>query len=311
MINSNISANAASRTLGESAKTLSDSLARLSSGSKIISPEDDAAGLAQSIRFDAQINRNHAVLSNVSNAISFSQTQDGFLTKAQSALNRMSEISVLAQDVTKTGTDRSNYSVEFVQIQNYVSEIGTKNFNGVSLFGDYHPVPAGYDGKNYNGDPVGQEVIIDSDGSKIELNPINYNGKSKKNGSGVWFSQHFGINRAFHGPGYDDGAAFNYYGLDITSSTSAASALSNIQTTIQSLANLRANVGSNLQRLKLSADQVGILNENLSAANSRIKDVDIAEESTKYARSSLLVQSGAAMLSQANILPEMALKLIG
>ena len=96
----------------------------------------------------------------------------------------------------------------------------------------------------------------------------------------------------------------NYYGLDITSSTSAASALSNIQTTIQSLANLRANVGSNLQRLKLSADQVGILNENLSAANSRIKDVDIAEESTKYARSSLLVESGKAMLSQANILPE-------
>ena len=309
LINSNISANAASRTLEESAKTLSDSLARLSSGSKIISPEDDAAGLAQSIRFDAQINRNHAVISNISNAISFSQTQDGFLTKAQSALNRMSEISVLAQDVTKTGTDRSNYSVEFVQLQNYVSDIGTKNFNGVSLFGDYHPVPAGYDGTNYNGDPVGKEVIIDSDGSKIELNPINYNGKLTKSG-GWWFTQNFGINRAFFGSGYER-PAYNYYGLDITSSTSAASALSNIQTTIQSLANLRANVGSNLQRLKLSADQVGILNENLSAANSRIKDVDIAEESTKYARSSLLVQSGTAMLSQANILPEMALKLLG
>ena len=141
------------------------------------------------------------------------------------------------------------------------------------------------------------------------MNPINYNGKLTKSG-GWWFTQNFGINRAFFGSG-EDYPAFNYYGLDITSSTSAASALSNIQTTIQSLANLRANVGSNLQRLKLSADQVGILNENLSAANSRIKDVDIAEESTKYARSSLLVQSGTAMLSQANILPEMALKLLG
>ena len=216
---------------------------------------------------------------------------------------------MLAQDVTKTGTDRSNYSVEFVQLQNYVSDIGTKNFNGVSLFGDYHPSPAGYDGINYNGDPVGKEVIIDSDGSKIELNPINYNGKINKSG-GWWFTQHFGINRAFFGSGYER-PALNYYGLDITSSTSAASALSNIQTTIQSLANLRANVGSNLQRLKLSADQVGILNENLSAANSRINDVDIAEESTKYARINLLVQSGTAMLSQANILPEMALKLLG
>ena len=179
LINSNISANATSRTLGESAKTLSDSLARLSSGSKIISPEDDAAGLAPSIRFDAQINRNHALLSNVSNA--------------QSSLNRMSEISVVAQDVTKTGTDRANYSVEFVQLQNYVSDIGTKNFNGVSLFGDYHLSPAGYDGTNYNGDPVGKEVIIDSDGSKIELNPINYNGRSTKEGKKIKFYHFFSV----------------------------------------------------------------------------------------------------------------------
>ena len=139
VINTNIAAMAASRTLAKSTNSLSSSLARLSSGSKIVSPEDDAAGLAQSIRFDAQINRNHAVQSNLTNAISFSQTQDGFLTKAQSALDRMSELSVLSQDMTKTNTDRSNYSVEFVQLQNYLSAIGTKNFNGVTLFGDYHP----------------------------------------------------------------------------------------------------------------------------------------------------------------------------
>jgi len=311
VINTNVAAMAATRSLAASTNSLSSSLARLSSGSKIVSPEDDAAGLAQSIRFDAQINRNRAVQSNLANAIAFSQTQDGFLVKAQSALDRMSELSVLAQDITKTNTDRSNYSVEFVQLQSYASDIGTKSFNGVPLFEDYHPIPAGYDGVNYNGDSVGKEITVDSDGNKIELNSINYNGHTAAGGSGNWLSQHFGINRAFHGSGYAGGAAFGYYGLDITNTTSAASALSNVQTAIQSLANLRANVGSNLQRLKFSSEQVSILNENLSTANSRIKDVDVAEETTEFARYNILVQSGTAMLSQANLLPSMALQLLG
>ena len=89
---------------------LAKSLARLSSGSRIVSPEDDAAGLAQSIKFDAQINRNTAANSNVNNAVSFSQTQDGFLQKVQKALDRMSELTVLAQDATKTVSDLSNYT---------------------------------------------------------------------------------------------------------------------------------------------------------------------------------------------------------
>jgi len=313
VINTNVAAMAATRSLAASTNSLSSSLARLSSGSKIVSPEDDAAGLAQSIRFDAQINRNRAVQSNLANAIAFSQTQDGFLVKAQSALDRMSELSVLAQDITKTNTDRSNYSVEFVQLQSYTSDIGAKSFNGVPLFEDYHSMPAGYDGVNYNGDPVGKEITVDSDGNKIELNTINYNGRLKwLDGTyGNWLSQNFGINRAFHGSGYAGGAAFGYYGLDITNTTSAASALSNVQTAIQSLANLRANVGSNLQRLKFSSEQVSILNENLSTANSRIKDVDVAEETTEFARYNILVQSGTAMLSQANLLPSMALQLLG
>ena len=102
VINTNVSAQSSSRLLSESSSMLQKSLARLSSGSKIVSPEDDAAGLAVSLRFDAQINRTTAANSNVGNAISFSQTQDGFLQKIGKALDRMSELSVLAQDVTKT-----------------------------------------------------------------------------------------------------------------------------------------------------------------------------------------------------------------
>ena len=131
IINTNITALRASRLLSESSRKLGESLARLSSGSKIVNASDDAAGLAQVLKLDAQLKRTGAASTNVGNAISFSQTQDGFLQKVQTALERMSELTVLSQDVTKSNTDRSNYSVEFTQLQNYISDIGGKNFNGV------------------------------------------------------------------------------------------------------------------------------------------------------------------------------------
>ena len=134
VINTNIAAMAASRTLAKSTNSLSSSLARLSSGSKIVSPEDDAAGLAQSIRFDAQINRNHAVQSNLTNAISFSQTQHALLQKVQTALDRMGQLSVLAQDMTKTDDDRESYNSEYQQLIKSINAIAIKSFNGVSLF---------------------------------------------------------------------------------------------------------------------------------------------------------------------------------
>ena len=273
VINTNIAATAATRNLAASTDRLSQSLARLSSGSKITSPEDDAAGLAQVIRFEAQMNRNSAVRANLGNATSFSQTQDGFLQKVQVALDRMSELSVLSQDVTKTNTDRSNYSVEFTQLQNYISDIGSKNFNGVTLFAS-----------------SGEAVTIDSDAAKFTMNAIDMTSTTAATGLA---------------------RIYNSSTSAITTTGSAASALSNIQTSIQNLADMRAKVGANIQRLNLTDQAVNILNENLSAANSRIKDVDVANESTAYARANILVQSGTAMLTQANVLPQSALRLIG
>ncbi len=273
VINTNTTASAATRNLANSTSLLSKSLARLSSGSKITSPEDDAAGLAQSIKFEAQINRNNAVRSNVGNAVSFVQTQDGFLQKVQSSLDRMSELSVLSQDITKTNVDRSNYSVEFTQLQSYISDIGTKNFNGVTLFAT-----------------AGQQVTIDSDAGKFSMNAVDMTSSTVTTGLAN---------------------IYNSSSSAISNTTSAASALSNIQTAIQNLADMRAKVGANIQRLNMTDDQVNILNENLSAANSRIKDVDVAEESTRFARANILVQSGTAMLAQANMLPASALQLIG
>jgi flagellin len=273
VINTNVSAMAASRLLATSNANLSKSLARLSSGSKLNSPDDDAAGLAQSMKFEAQINRNTAANANVGNAVSFSQTQDGFLQKVQKALDRMSELTVLAQDVTKTDTDRSNYTTEFSQLQNYISDIGSKTFNGVSLFASSN---------------LG--VTINSDGLTFSMTGIDLTSSTVTVGLAN---------------------VYNSTSTAINNSSSAAGALNNIKTAIQSLANLRANVGANIQRLNLTSEQLTILNENLSAANSRIKDVNVADESTSFAKNNILVQSGTAMLAQANLLPQAALRLLG
>src|SRR5262249_14410150 len=113
---------------------LSKSLARLSSGSKIINPADDAAGLAVSSRLDAQIQRLSAANNNVGNAVSFTQAQDGYLKKVSKALDRMSELAILAQDATKTDADRALYDVEYQQLGAYITSAADRDFNGVPLF---------------------------------------------------------------------------------------------------------------------------------------------------------------------------------
>ena len=273
VINTNITANSASRNLAESTRLLSKSLARLSSGAKITSPEDDAAGLAQVMKLDAQINRNTAVRSNLGNAVSFVQTQDGFLQKVQASLDRMSELSVLSQDVTKSNTDRSNYSVEFTQLQSYISDIGSKKYNTVTLFSS-----------------SSNNVTVDSDANTFSMNAVDMTSGTVTTGLA---NIYMGISSA------------------ITTTTSAAAALSNIATAIQNLSDMRASVGANIQRLNMTEQQLSIESENIAAASSRIKDVDVAKESTNFARYNILVQTGTAMLAQANIIPQSALRLLG
>jgi len=126
VINTNTTAQKSAHNLMASQAQLSKSLARLSSGSKIVNPSDDAAGVAVGMRLDAQVKRLDAALNNVGNAVSFTQTQDGYLKKVGKALDRMSELSLLAQDVTKSDADRSLYNNEFTQLSAYISEASSK-----------------------------------------------------------------------------------------------------------------------------------------------------------------------------------------
>jgi flagellin len=266
VINTNISALSSSRMLSESSNMLAKSLSRLSSGSKITSPEDDAAGLAVSMRFEARINRTAAANANVGNAISFSQTQDGFMKKIGKALDRMSELAVLSQDVTKTDSDRALYNSEFSTLAAYITNTASKDFNGVTLFS-----------------ATALSVTSDGDGGGFSMTGVNL-------GAGA----------------YTTATAST-----IGTAANAATAVTNVKAAITQLTTDRATVGANMARLNYTSEQLGVLQDNLSAANSRIVDVDVAEESTQFARYNILVQAGTAMLSQANSAPQSALRLLG
>ena len=270
VINTNTSALNSAQMLGQSSSALSKSLARLSSGSKITSPADDSAGLGVSMKLSAQISRTNAAQANVGNAISFNQTQDGYLQKVNDALNRMSELSVLAQDVTKTTNDRNLYNQEFGTLQTYVKDVATKDFNGVSLF----------DGSTLN-------VTSDSDAKSFS---------------------NIGVDLSSTNTTY---LAATGSASKLDSVANAQIALTNVKNAINELASNRASIGSNIESLGYYNDQLGSLSNNLSAAKSRITDVDVAQESTNYAKQNILVQSGTAMLAQANSMPQSVLRLLG
>jgi len=266
VINTNTSAQTTASLLGASSTKLSQSLARLSSGSKVNSPSDDSAGLAVSMRLTAQMGRNTAAMNNIGNAISFNQTQDGYLSQVNNALGRMSELSVQAQDVTKSDADRSLYQQEFNTLASYVNNVATKDFNGVSLFS----------GASLN-------VTTDSDANTFSSTGVDLTTTT-----------------------YSQLATSD----DISTTAGAATALTDVKAAITQLASDRANIGSNIEALNNYSNQLSTLNNNLSAANSQIMDVDIAQESTNYAKQNILVQTGTAMLAQANALPQIALKLL-
>jgi flagellin len=164
VINTNNEAQTTANNLNANSVRLAKSLSRLSSGSKITAPSDDAAGLAVSSRLKAQIARLDAAVTNVVNAVSFTQTADGFLKTIDSALRRMGELAMLALDGTKSDTDRSLYQAEFSQLQAYISVTQSKQFNGQDLF-------------------IGATlaVTVDSEGGTFSLSTVNLGATSYSN----------------------------------------------------------------------------------------------------------------------------------
>ena len=270
VINTNYSATIASNNLAASNSSLQKSLNRLSSGSKIVTPSDDAGGLAVSMKLSAAAKRQGAVATNVGNSVSFLQTQDGALKVAAKVLDRMSELKTLYVDPTKNSSDLANYDSEFTALQKQLTAITSEKFNGVTLFGT-----------------ASLSVAVTDDHSTSSA--VTLAGRDlSSTATGIGSVTASGI----------------------TSLGNTTLTLSTITNAIQNVATMRAANGAEQSRLGFATELLTANKANLEAANSRIVDVDVAEESTQLARWNILVQSGTAMLSQANGSAQTALKLI-
>jgi flagellin len=283
VINTNSSASYASLNLTKSSDLLQKSLARLSSGSKISTPSDDAGGLAVSMKLQAAIKRTDATATNVANALSFLQTQAGSLKSIASVLDRMSELGTLAGDVTKSATDIANYSTEFKNLVTELNKLSSDSFNGISLFSN---------AATGNVSDGSLSVFISQDGTQtMTLDQAN-------------------VGNAWNGGVLTAGDSR----ITLNSLTSLNEAtgirIADVSASIQAISTLMANNGAQASRLQFALDSLNVNKVNLEAANSRIYDVDVAAETTKLARANILVQSGAAMLSQANAASQIALKLL-
>jgi flagellin len=266
VINTNYAATVASNNLSASNAMLQKSLNRLSSGSKIVNPSDDAGGLAVSMKLSAAAKRSGAAASNIGNTVSFLQSQDGVMKVTGKILDRMSELKTLYSDPTKNSSDLANYDSEFTALQDELTSLSGETFNSVALFGS-----------------SGLTVKVSEDGGQS----VSVAGRDLAGtAAGIGALTASGV------------------------STLADVSLSDITDAIQNVATFRAANGAEQSRLGFAAEVLTVNKANIEAANSRITDVDVAEESTSLARWNILVQSGTAMLAQANQSAQVALRLI-
>jgi len=338
VVNTNAAATTAAFNLSKNHANLSKSLARLSSGNRITAPAEDAGGLAVAYKLDSSIKRTEAVLNNHQNALSYLQVQDGALESVGNIVSRMAELRTMAADVTKNSSDIANYSKEFQELQSQLQQMSRHKFNGISLFSINGSASgtqglaqmdklqstnaAKYSFNNESGSNVEQVSIqkfsvqllthpsgISTDGS-VSLNVTNY--------------QHMLTLVSIGGSGAPTARLLDLFGANnVESGVSIASvggvnvikdilAVDVYQFThiIEKIADARAENGAEQNRVQKSYDLQATNLVNLEAAHGRIMDVDVALESTRFAKHNVLVQASASMTAQANQLTQVALTLL-
>jgi flagellin len=288
-VNTNTASTFAAYNLTNTNVQLQKSLQRLSSGSRINSAYDDAGGLAVSMKLSAAIRRTEATQSNVNNAMSFLETQDGALRNAEKVVSRMAELVHLSTDITKTTTDKALYQTEFSRLQAQLASIQAESFNGITLF-------------STGGIASG---TVDNTGSSISV-------VTSQDGSQTVAATRvdLGAVRFFAGTGAGGNIGAATSDAVFQNVTTAAAAISTMTNALQNLATLRAHNGAEQNRLNFASDLLAINKVNLEAANGRIVDLDIAAESANLARLNILQQAGTAMLAQANQSTQSLLRLL-
>jgi flagellin len=309
-INTNSAAAAASYNLSKNQSALQKSLTRLSSGSRIVQPVDDAGGLAVSMKMESAIVRLNGAQKNVQNATSFLEVQDGVLQSAGKIVNRMIELKGLSDDVMKNASDIENYNSEFKDLQMQIYDMASLKFNGVSLFAG-----TANNGStavfNNTGLDNTVSVYVSADGTSgptvsvnkaLLLSALTINASNL--GAGTPYTN--ALNGSFTGT-----QAMTFVAEDASKTINLTDLSVGVFTqALENVATLRAGNGASMSRLRFAGQEMAAQETNLIAARGRITDVDIAAESTRLAKYNVLVQASASMLAQANSNADIALMLL-
>jgi flagellin len=298
VVNTNATATTASFNLTAANDALRHSLAKLSSGKRIVTPADDAGGLAVAYKMSSKLKRTEAVMQNVQNALSYLQVQDGALQSVGRILDRMGELRMFAEDVTKNDSDKENYSKEFLELQKQLQQISTETFNGISLFSNNNTSAA-------TGGTKALELVttasgVSSDGS-VSINQVNLQTLLDVGSAN--------IGNVGNSNDISSATAPETNAAGFLISIGAIS-VEQFSQAIEQLADARAENGAESSRVQIVGDLLASKMANLEAAHGRIMDADIALESTRYARQNILVQASAAMTAQANQLTNIAMVLM-
>jgi len=267
---------------------------------------DDAGGLAVSMKLESSIARLSGAHTNVQNAISFLEVQDGVLESAGKVVNRMIELKGLSQDVMKNSSDVANYNREFQDLQVQLYDMTAVKFNGVSLFAQFSSEAAGTEGKF-------GDLALDNTVS-IFVSADGATGPTVSVGKAMLLSALTVDAGTLAASEFSNAGTGNVKSF-AASPTATAINLSDVSVgvftqALQNVATLRADNGASMSRLTFASDNIAATKTNMEAAKGRIMDVDIAAESTRMAKYNVLVQASASMLAQANSSTDIALMLI-
>jgi flagellin len=272
-INTNVPSLEAQKNLGYNQSQLQVSFNRLSSGLRINSAKDDAAGLAISESLKSQIRSFNVAERNASDGISMAQTAEGSLGEVHGILGRMRELAVQSSNGSLTSTDRGFLQTEFASLQAEITRIqGSARFNGRALVGS-----------------TAETITL-----QVGLNNTSSDQIAVTLG-GVSLATITGNSTLISG----------------STASGALASLATIDTAITSVSTARATFGAAMNRLEVAQASIGTMRLNLSSANSRIRDVDVATETATLSRNQVLSQAGVSVLAQANQLPTLALNLMG
>ncbi|MDR1107983.1 MAG: flagellin [Spirochaetaceae bacterium] len=283
IINHNMSASYANRNLGVTQADVAKSIERLSSGQRINRAGDDASGLAVSEKMRSQIRGLNQAERNIQSGVSFIQTTEGYLQETQDILHRLRELSVQSANGIYTDEDRMQIQVEVSQLVDEVNRIASHaQFNGMNLMTGA-----------FAQDSVTDRVMSFQVGANMDQNERVF--------IGTMTAQALGLQGAQGESGV----------ISIASPEDANKAIGTIDSALRQVSKQRADLGAYQNRFEMASDGVAIAAENLQAAESRIRDSDMASQMVTYTKDQILSQAGNAMLAQANVQTQSVLQLLG